>query len=57
MSLNNVELVRVYGRCTCPSDGCDAEGDPGCAYCQHIDPEWPCPHDPEVEWDFIASEG
>ena len=32
--------------CTCtPGEGCDAEGDPGCGYCQRIDPEWPCPAD------------
>jgi hypothetical protein len=34
--------------CTCmPGEGCDAEGDPGCRYCQVIDPEWPCPADAE----------
>ena len=30
--------------CTCvPGEGCDEEGDPGCAYCRSIDSEWPCP--------------
>ena len=30
--------------CTCvPGEGCDEEGDPGCAYCRSIDCEWPCP--------------
>lgn len=30
--------------CTCtPENACDEEGDPGCAYCRGIDPEWPCP--------------
>jgi hypothetical protein len=34
--------------CSCkPGEGCDAEGDPGCAYCRIIDPEWPCPADDE----------
>lgn len=32
--------------CTCvPGEGCDEEGDPGCAYCQTIDHEEPCPAD------------
>jgi hypothetical protein len=32
--------------CTCvPGEGCDAEGDPGCRYCQVADPELPCPAD------------
>lgn len=30
--------------CTCTHDeGCDEDGDPGCAYCREIDSEWPCP--------------
>lgn len=30
--------------CTCvPGEGCDEEGDPGCAYCRSLDCEWPCP--------------
>lgn len=41
-------LLESMGYCTCvPGEGCDAEGDPGCLYCQHIDPEWPCPADPD----------
>lgn len=49
-------LIAAYGRCTCPSDCCDAEGEPGCGFCQHLDPEWPCPHDPENGWpkDVVA---
>ena len=32
--------------CTClVGEGCDEEGDPGCAYCQELDSEWPCPAD------------
>ncbi len=35
--------------CVCtPSDGCDEEGDPGCQFCRRLDPEEPCPADPEV---------
>jgi hypothetical protein len=29
--------------CTCRPEGCDEEGDPGCAYCRSLDSEWPCP--------------
>jgi len=32
--------------CICtPWGGCDEEGDPGCAYCQALDGELPCPAD------------
>jgi hypothetical protein len=32
--------------CSCrPAEGCDAEGSPGCAYCQTADSELPCPAD------------
>lgn len=37
-------FVAAFGPCTCSSeDGCDEEGDPGCALCQALDPEWCCP--------------
>jgi hypothetical protein len=32
--------------CTCRTDGCDEEGEPGCTYCQKADQEEPCPADP-----------
>jgi len=35
--------------CVCkPGEGCDEEGDPGCAYCRALDGEMPCPADPET---------
>lgn len=34
--------------CTCKvGEGCDEEGEPGCAYCRSIDCEWPCPAEDE----------
>jgi hypothetical protein len=37
-------FVAAFGPCTCLADeGCDEEGDPGCALCQALDPEWLCP--------------
>lgn len=35
--------------CSCTSEGCDAEGEPGCAYCRTADPELPCPAEPSQE--------
>lgn len=41
MTARPVARVEV---CTCrPGEGCDEEGDPGCAYCRGLDGEWPCP--------------
>lgn len=35
--------------CSCvPGAGCDAEGDPGCVYCQTVDAELPCPAEVEA---------
>jgi hypothetical protein len=38
-----VHMRAAFGRCTCLPDDCDEEGDPGCALCQALDPEWACP--------------
>ena len=38
--------VEMVAACTCrPGEGCDDEGDPGCAACQAADPYMPCPAD------------
>lgn len=34
--------------CTCTAEGCDGEGDPGCAYCRALDIEDPCPAELEA---------
>lgn len=35
--------------CVCkPGEGCDEEGDPGCAYCRALDCERPCPAEDDV---------
>jgi hypothetical protein len=53
-------IVAEHGRCTCPSEICIGEdgGDgPPCGFCAAIDPEWPCPHEPDgmaVYRDLIA---
>lgn len=38
-------LATIVGPCICFTigDDCDEDGDPGCRYCQSLDPEWPCP--------------
>jgi hypothetical protein len=37
--------------CICePGEGCDEEGQPGCAFCCALDGEMPCPADPAT-WD------
>lgn len=47
------------GECTCvPGEGCDQDGDPGCAYCQLAYPELPCPADTddnEATWESQPS--
>jgi hypothetical protein len=43
------DLVRWFGRCTCPAsrpdefNDCAVEDRNGCALCKRLDPGWPCP--------------
>ena len=47
----------MMSECVCvPGEGCDEEGDPGCAYYRSLDCEWPCPAEVEGQ-DTSLAEG